>query len=177
MNCLQEGRGLMGWSAGVAVTTEAFAQEIIAEMPLFCNGEYVPQTKEVLVDIGGRIWDALKTALQPFIGTLPCQPLQQEEIYLSPLLTCQRQMLKRAGGNVSQRAALSLVTMLPIGRVHARCYAFPSWSWHRHSPSAAASLPLQRASQSPSTSARSAGPAPLRWTRWAAPAWRSPACA
>ena len=52
----------------VAVTTEAFAQEIISEMPLFCNGEYVPQTKEVLMDIGSRIWDALKTVLQPFIG-------------------------------------------------------------------------------------------------------------
>ena len=62
--------GLECW---VAVTTEAYAQEIISEMPLFCNGEYVPQTKEVLVDIGARIWDALKTILQPFIGTVPCQ--------------------------------------------------------------------------------------------------------
>ena len=52
----------------VAVTTEAFAQEVISEMPLFYNGEYVPQTKEVLMDIGSRIWDALKTILQPFIG-------------------------------------------------------------------------------------------------------------
>ncbi|CAK0733136.1 hypothetical protein CVIRNUC_000231 [Coccomyxa viridis] len=60
-----------GVECWVAVTTEAFAQEVISEMPLFYNGEYVPQTKEVLMDIGSRIWDALKTILQPFIEGNP----------------------------------------------------------------------------------------------------------
>ena len=66
--CAGRGRadGVECW---VAVTTEAYAKEIISEMPLFRNGEYVPQTKAVLVDIGNRIWDALKSVLQPFIGT------------------------------------------------------------------------------------------------------------
>ena len=67
-----------GMECWVAVTTEAYAQEIISEMPLFRNGEYVPQTKEVLIDIGNRIWEALKTVLQPFIGTLPC-PIPAKE--------------------------------------------------------------------------------------------------
>ena len=77
-----------GVECWVAVTTEAYAQEIISEMPLFCNGEYVPQTKEVLVDIGNRIWDALKAVLQPFIGTssLP-NPCKRTE-YTLPLLAC-----------------------------------------------------------------------------------------
>ena len=77
-----------GVECWVAVTTEAYAQEIISEMPLFRNGDYVPQTKEVLADIGNRIWDALKTVLQPFFGNLlPARPLQERDA-LIPLLAC-----------------------------------------------------------------------------------------
>ena len=77
-----------GVECWVAVTTETYAQEIISEMPLFCNGDYVPQTKEVLADIGNRIWDALKAVLQPFIGTssLP-NPCKRKE-HTPPLLAC-----------------------------------------------------------------------------------------
>ena len=53
----------------VAVTTEAYAQDLISEMPLFKEGgQYVPQTKEALTDIATRIWDAVKGVLKPFTG-------------------------------------------------------------------------------------------------------------
>ena len=77
-----------GVECWVAVTTEAYAQEIISEMPLFRNGKYVPQTKEVLVDVGNRIWDALKSVLQPFIGTSSLLNPCKREIHPSPLLAC-----------------------------------------------------------------------------------------
>ena len=76
----------------VAVTTEAYAQEIISEMPLFCNGEYVPQTKEVLADIGNRIWDALKAVLRPFIGTFSLLNPCKREMNSCPCSPAQRPM-------------------------------------------------------------------------------------
>ena len=53
----------------VAVATEAYARDLISEMPLFKEGgQYVPQTDEVLSDIANRIWDAVKSVLKPFSG-------------------------------------------------------------------------------------------------------------
>lgn len=53
----------------MAVTTEAYAQALLAETPLFQgDGCYVSQTKDALDDIAARIWDALKAVLAPFMG-------------------------------------------------------------------------------------------------------------
>ncbi|BDA48954.1 Renalase [Coccomyxa sp. Obi] len=57
--------GLECW---VAMTTEAFAQQLLAEAPLTKNGAYVAQSQQYLSDVAPRIWEALWRALQPFSG-------------------------------------------------------------------------------------------------------------
>lgn len=53
----------------VAVTTEAYAQALLAEMPLLQGDQrYLPQTKDALDNIAARIWEALKAVMAPFMG-------------------------------------------------------------------------------------------------------------
>lgn len=57
-----------GVECWVAVTTEAFSQALLSEKPLTKDGAYVPQTHAYLNNAAGRIWDAVRDTLKPFIG-------------------------------------------------------------------------------------------------------------
>ncbi len=59
--------GLECW---VAMTTEAFAQQLLAKAPLTKNGEYVAQSQQYLSDVAPQIWEALWRALKPFSGEI-----------------------------------------------------------------------------------------------------------
>ena len=56
----------------VAMTTEAFARQLLDEAPLTKDGAYVAQSQQYLSELAPRIWDALWGVLQPFSsgGTL-----------------------------------------------------------------------------------------------------------
>ncbi len=50
----------------VAMTTEAFARQLLDEAPLTKDGAYVAQSQQYLSELAPRIWDALWGLLQPF---------------------------------------------------------------------------------------------------------------
>ncbi|EIE18846.1 hypothetical protein COCSUDRAFT_45008 [Coccomyxa subellipsoidea C-169] len=50
----------------VAMTTEAFARQLLDEAPLTKDGAYVAQSQQYLSELAPRIWDALWGVLQPF---------------------------------------------------------------------------------------------------------------
>ncbi|CAL5226136.1 g8955 [Coccomyxa viridis] len=52
--------GLECW---VAVTTEEYAKQLLAEKPLAVDGTYVPQTQNYLSDTAAKIWTAVKGLL------------------------------------------------------------------------------------------------------------------
>ncbi len=55
----------------MAVTTETFAQKLLAEAPPTKDGSMAPQTRPYLEALAPRIWEALWDVLQPFSGVLP----------------------------------------------------------------------------------------------------------
>lgn len=60
--------GLECW---VAMTTEAFARQLLEEAPLTKNGAYVAQSQQYLSELAPRIWEALWGVLQPFSSGEP----------------------------------------------------------------------------------------------------------
>lgn len=62
------------------MTTEAYAQQLLAEAPLTRDGAYVAQSQQYLSDVAPRIWEALWRALQPFSGESQptLRPLEKE---------------------------------------------------------------------------------------------------
>ncbi len=61
--------GLECW---VAVTTEEYAKQLLAEKPLAVDGTYVPQTQNYLSDTAAKIWTAVKGLLTLSEGTSQC---------------------------------------------------------------------------------------------------------
>lgn len=51
----------------MALTTAAFAEELIAERQLTENGQYVPQTPAYLASVSTRLWDSFCRSLAPLL--------------------------------------------------------------------------------------------------------------
>jgi hypothetical protein len=64
-----------GKECWVALTTAAFAEELITERQLSENGQYIPQTPAYLASISSRLWDSFCRSLAPLLPHGPPTPV------------------------------------------------------------------------------------------------------